>query len=460
MTSVVVFCLDSVRKDYFDRYANRLKKMSDFSMTDCRSGSSWSVPSHASFLTGSLPSEHGIHTYNMDFSTVKREDVITGQLSNHHSTYVSANQFTTPEFGFNSWFDSGYPISAGRHFPKGIDAKNSNGIQNHIRRSLQTDHPVKSFLNGVVLKMDHVVGNKPIANLLDDGCKPISKRALHVATDHRENLFMFINMMEAHIPHRLFRGMDQEQFDLSPEWSSHMIDHWDYNESNKEELDEFSEDLDRFREFYAAAIEYLDRRISVLIEQLEDALYDDVVAIIMADHGENLGGKHDRYLMEHTGALTEGLLHVPFEVVNSPIDIDGEGSLFSLCELPDLVTAIINGDDYVLGTNPVSAEVIGEGLHLDEKKSNYWDRGIRCAYDNVSKFEWDTFGNQLRIDINVEGPSTELVVEEDVTLDNKLYERFKTDLQSYNDNHNYREDTQSKKVSESTESRLRELGYL
>jgi hypothetical protein len=396
----------------------------------------------------------------MDFSTVKREDMLTGQLDNHHSTYVSANQFTSSEFGFDNWFDSGYPISPGQYFPDGFDAKRSSGIQNHIYRSLQADKTVKSFLNGIALKMDYKLRDKPIANFLDDGCKPISKRAISIAKNQRENLFMFINMMEAHLPHRLFRGMDQEQFDLSPMWASHMIDHWEYNESDGEELEEFSEDVERFREFYAAAIEYLDRRVSVLIEQLEDALHDDVVAIVMADHGENLGGKYDRYLMEHTGALTEGLLHVPFEVVNSPIDINGSESLFSLCELPDLVTALVEADDYTLGTNSVSAEVIGEGLHLDGKESDYWDRAIRCTYHNGSKLEWDSLGNQFRIDINVDGPSTEQIVEKDITLDKKLYQRFKKDLQSYKDNLAAQDRKRSKKVSESTESRLRELGYL
>jgi arylsulfatase A-like enzyme len=460
MTSVVVICLDSVRKDYFNRYATNIRRMSDFSMSDCRAASTWSVPSHASFLTGSLPSEHGVHTHNMDFSTVKRNDVLTGRLDNHHTTYVSANQFTTPEFGFNSWFDSGHPISPGKYFFEGIDANNSNSIGNHIHRTFHSDNVVKSFLNGVLLKSKEITEKRSIPALLDDGCKSISKSALDIATNQKRNLFMFVNMMEAHLPHQLFQGMDREQFDLPATWSSQMIDHWKYNKSKENELEKFSEDLGRFREFYAAAIDYLDRHVSTLIEQLEDTLNDDVVTIVMADHGENLGGKQDRYLMEHTGSLTEALLQVPFEVINSPINIDDPQAMFSLRELPSLVTAIINEEDYVLGKHPVAGEVIGEGLPLASKESDYWNRAIRCTYDDNFKFEWDTFGNQYRIAIGVDGPSTEAIIDEGIPIDDRLTSRFGDNLQIYK-NYVMGEDAMpSGDISEGTKSRLHELGYL
>ncbi|MDB9250754.1 sulfatase-like hydrolase/transferase [Halorubrum ezzemoulense] len=459
MTSVVVICLDSVRKDYFDQHTSTLQRMSDFSMSECRAGSSWSVPSHASFLTGSLPSEHGIHTHNMDFSSVERDEVLTGRLEDHHATYVSANQFTTPEFGFDSWFDSGYPVTNGRYFHEGIDANGSSGIRDHVRRSLQSNHRMKSILNGALLKLNYMTSGRSVGGLLDDGCEPISKMALDIAEEQGDELFMFINMMEGHLPHRLFRGMDRNQFDLLASWTSTEFDHWEYNESEEDELGKFADDVEKFREFYAAAIDYLDRRVSTLIERLEDTLEDNVVAIVMADHGENLGGEYDRHLMEHTGALTEGLLHVPFEVINSPIEIDGSKSLFSLCELPDLVTAIVDGEDYTLGNHPVSVELLGEGLDLDSKESDYWNRGIRCTYDNGKKYEWDTVGNRYRVAINVDGPSTETILDRDVTIDNKLCARFAHDLQTYRTQVAGRSG-QSEGISETTESRLSELGYL
>jgi phosphoglycerol transferase MdoB-like AlkP superfamily enzyme len=303
------------------------------------------------------------------------------------------------------------------------------------------------------------LSDKDVPGLIDDGCKSISKKSLSIAEEQEDDLFMFINMMEAHLPHRLFRGMDRAQFDLPSSWNSNTFDYWAYNESERHELERYDEDLTRFREFYAAAIDYLDRQVSTLIEGLEKTLDDEVVTIITADHGENLGGEHDRYLMEHTGSLTEGLLHVPFEIVNSPIELSGTDSFFSLCELPNLVTAIINEEDYTLGTTNVSAEVFGEGLHLDSKESEYWNRAIRCTYDAGTKFEWDTLGNRYRVAVSNDGSSTEKILEEDVEINDELKHQFKIELQSYKGNLS-QSTTQGREISDTTESRLRELGYI
>ena len=64
--NVVLVCLDTVRKDYFDEYATRLQKLCDVSFEQCRAASSCSVRSHASFMTGELPYRHGIDSYNSD----------------------------------------------------------------------------------------------------------------------------------------------------------------------------------------------------------------------------------------------------------------------------------------------------------------------------------------------------------------------------------------------------------
>ena len=62
--NVVVLCLDTLRKDTLDRLARRLSALADVSFENCRAASGWSVPSHASMLTGQLPSEHDVHALN------------------------------------------------------------------------------------------------------------------------------------------------------------------------------------------------------------------------------------------------------------------------------------------------------------------------------------------------------------------------------------------------------------
>lgn len=460
MTSVVVLCLDSVRKDYFDEFAKNIQNSSDYSLNECRSASSWSVPSHASFLTGALPTEHGVHTDNLDFSTADPETVLTNRLNQHSTIYIGANQFMTPEFGFDSWFDRGYSLSPGQYYCSGLDQIESDGIRDHLSRSLKSDHPYKSLINGALGKLNHVTRQLPIPRLLDDGARSISRKARVVADEEKSNLFLFINMMDAHLPHTLFRGMNQSQFDLPVNWTSTDFDHWEYNKADQEDLDQFSEDLEYFREFYAASIEYLDRRVTALIEQLEDQIDDDVVSIIISDHGENLGGRPDRYLLEHTGSLTEGLLHIPVEIVNSPIEISGTESLSSLLELPELVEAIIEGRNYNFGEHTVSAEIIGEGLHLTGKGDEFWDRAIRCTYDDKKKFEWDSIDNQYLFEIGTDGPSTESIIKENATIDEKLKARFERDLTEYKQEMDRDGAKNNVDINESTKSHLQRLGYM
>jgi len=58
--NVVLLCLDTVRKDYYDEYAPPLRAQADTMLKRCYASSGWSMPSHASIFTGQLPHVHGI----------------------------------------------------------------------------------------------------------------------------------------------------------------------------------------------------------------------------------------------------------------------------------------------------------------------------------------------------------------------------------------------------------------
>jgi len=70
--NIVFICLDTVRKDYFDKFSKRIKRLSDIDFDEAYAASSWSVPSHGTMLTGQLPSDHGVHTHNLDFGSINQ----------------------------------------------------------------------------------------------------------------------------------------------------------------------------------------------------------------------------------------------------------------------------------------------------------------------------------------------------------------------------------------------------
>src|SRR6056297_3190608 len=102
--NVVLLCLDSVRKDFFDEYAPRLRERADLEFDQCRAASGWSVPSHASMMTGTLPHQHGIHVYNRDFSGLHRDETWLGELPRHRALGASANVYASDAFGFDGVF--------------------------------------------------------------------------------------------------------------------------------------------------------------------------------------------------------------------------------------------------------------------------------------------------------------------------------------------------------------------
>jgi arylsulfatase A-like enzyme len=96
--NVVVICLDTVRQDYFEQHATELPSRADVRYSNCRAPSSWTVPSHASFLTGTLPHEHGAHAYNTTFERISEEETFLGDLD-HRTLCVSANPYVSSAFG-------------------------------------------------------------------------------------------------------------------------------------------------------------------------------------------------------------------------------------------------------------------------------------------------------------------------------------------------------------------------
>ncbi|MFC7114632.1 glycosyltransferase [Natronoarchaeum sp. GCM10025703] len=120
--NVALIILDTVRKDYFDKHAPRLTALSDVSFSECRAASSWSTPSHASIMTGELPSQHGVHTHNKSFTTIDPNTAFTAELS-HHTACISANAFASTEFGFDQFFDDFISVSTDKYFPDGKNIK-------------------------------------------------------------------------------------------------------------------------------------------------------------------------------------------------------------------------------------------------------------------------------------------------------------------------------------------------
>lgn len=465
--NVVLIVLDTVRKDYFDEYAQRLQARIDVTIESCRAASSWSVPSHASIMTGELPHRHGIHTHDRYFDGLGQSDTFLSSLPDHTSLGTSANVFASATFGFDTVFDDYSDIAQHRRFPQGIDMerfiqdRDQEGLLRFwefLRAAARHDQSLQSLANGVTFKLDDLMLKIPIPKLTDDGAKLVKKEGLRKISEHGEPFFLFTNFMDAHAPLQHVAGFDKSMHSAPNGWSSRDFEQW---EVILEGIDEENRaDVENHRDLYACAIDYLDRQVSSFIDEIQDRTEQETTFVITADHGENLGFEGDNGLFGHTNSLTEALLHVPMEIVNPPEGLDNEYTgYFSHLDLGDLLVGLGRGEASVTIRDSIPAEVIGSGVgDPPEGDVEYWDRMIRCAYCDETKVEWDSQGGAYRYGLRADRSSWQTLEAEDIEIPEWAKQHFDGDVVELKRQAQASEEDHE--VDAATQDRLEDLGYL
>ncbi|QSW99703.1 sulfatase-like hydrolase/transferase [Haloterrigena alkaliphila] len=493
--NIVVLCLDTVRKDVYDRYATRLRERAAVRFEGMRALGGWSVPSHAGMLTGSVPSETGVHAHQRRFDPIDREDTWIAPLERqgYESVCVTSNIYASPVFGFDRFFDRTIPISPSRRLPEGMDVqehisdRSTDGVEAYadfVREALAHDYPLRSLANGVLLKLDDVSRKLPIEKPTDFGGRAIARTLEREVTESDGPVVAFANLMDAHGPHTAFRGLDDSIHGVSSDFHSSSFRDSDVNVADG--LGEYESDVERVRRLYAATVDYLDRVVDDLLSALAAGDDRESILLVTADHGENLGYESEGYLMNHMSSLSEGLLHVPFDVVptsdralelavddidaatgadersatadgaTGPVDVTG---LSSHADLGDLVRSIASDDPFdpfALERERARAEIVGSGSGIPEGgDESYWDRGQRVVYEGERKYYRDQLGAEAVYDVS--GPPSKGVELPDETVPDGLFESAFGDwvADDERDGRGHAEE-----VDAASRARLEDLGYL
>ena len=465
--NVVLVCLDAVRKDVFDERAPRLHQRADVVYEQCRAASGWSVPSHASMLTGTLPHQHGIHNFHREFSGLAREDTFLGDLPDHRALGASANVYASEAFGFDGLFDGFSSVSPDRRFPEGMDAEkwgqscDETGIRRnlaYLRDALAHEHPLYSLANGALVELDRFTAELPVPKPLDDGASIVSREAEKLIRAGPEPFFLFTNYMDVHGPLTHVRGYDRQIHDASLSWTSGVIDN---EEIESGLIEENRRDLENYRGLYAAATDYLDRKVAALIDEVDAATDRETTFVITADHGENLGYPEEDRRFAHRSGLSEGLLHVPLLIVNPPDGVEfAESGYVSHLRLGDLLVGLANGGVPDVTEERIAAERIGSNQPVNPNAAALRDpdRQIRVAYEGGDKYLWDSEGDSVRYRLDPERPSWQAVYERDVDV--SAYERALFDVPIEEYRRSAEAESHASEVDAATADRLQDLGYL
>lgn len=417
--NICLLVLDTLRKDIFDKFAPHLQAQANITFENMRSLSSWTVPSHAGILTGSVPSKSGCHAYEHNFSRgdFSSDDIFISDLHNkgYRTVGISANIYASSAFDFDQYFNDFHSISPKQFYFDGIDPSNSyhkynsriESIIGSTKEALFHDNPSKSLANGAIAGLQSITESLPISSLFDDGVSTLSKGIIQNSSAS-EPFFMFANLMDIHGPHSLHTKLDHSLISCPPAFSTDDFNHWEVivDESG---LSGHENEVKWWRELYKAQVKYIDEVLSKTIERVNKNTNNQTIFIITSDHGENLGHKQDDYLVHHLSSVTDSLLHVPFIIINARCNentiIDG---LTSHADLPRLIRTMsesgmnLEFTRYIRESAP--SEIVGAGTNLpDWVDTDWWDRGQRVIFTNRgNKYYMDQLGNR-----EIKGDSTE-----------------------------------------------------
>lgn len=462
MRNVVLLCLDTVRKDYFDRYAPRLLKLADMEFDAWRAASCATVPSHKSMLTGQFPTAHS-EPY---FHGIGLEESFLSEFTNYRTIAVSANEYLNPEFGFGTLFDEYVPVAPQRRFPDGIDVREYD-TEDEIRfreysrfilDSLRHDKPIRSLGNGITAQTYNLLRKSPLPTVLDDGASAVASQVRNISHSS-EPFFLYVNVMDAHEPLHDYVGYRDEIASPPRGWTSSTYDMSTLRRGrgNAERATDHESFLEIYRKVYAAAIDYLDRRLQELIEDIYRASDLETTVIITADHGEELGSQADNYNFGHWNSLSESLINVPFLLVNPPENISPDKTaLHSHQNLGEVLTSLAENEWTDVSKEVVGAEFLSDigADEVPESETHITRRVLRCAIRDGEKIVW-SFSEESTIPTQV-SPQDD---KKEIQIESWAKSIFNRSIAEIGNERLGKSDPKED-MSDIAKQRLEELGYL
>jgi arylsulfatase A-like enzyme len=342
--NIILIILDTVRADHLSSYGyNRqtTPNIDTFSeqgvlYTNAISQAPWTLPSHASLLTGLYPRQHGADGrwlwLDNNFSTLPEilsdNGYYTIGISNNHNFHVNTNLHQ----GFDKFI-----------YTKSYHYNSSNFFLTKVLKdfyALSKSEKIKNLISDITYFFSSKNINKDYGALFTN---KVAKDYLNYLNNSKVPVFLMMNYMEAHTP--LGETADKtlylkdlnvslrEAKRLSVKVDSDLIKtftgEWKLTER----------EIQIIHALYDADLHYLDERIGELINYLKDMnLFDNSMIIITSDHGENLG---DHGILAHEYDIHRSLVHVPL-IIYYPKFFQANSVIDNITETKDIFPTVLD----------------------------------------------------------------------------------------------------------------------
>ena len=360
----------------------------------------WSLPGHASIFTGLHPATHRANDQTQFL--VPEYPTMAELLRSHGYQTVALchKRDVGPITGLDRGFDWFNPLS------------NSSAIRRLNRRK-----------NNAIAKM---MGTRDKGAIYTN--QKIYKLLPQLQAEGRPFL-MFVSYLESHIPYRPPKKFNRYLPDgISTNQVSQVNqDRWKYMVG---ETPMSEQDFDILKALYDGAITYGDTRINEILSWLDQqGVLDNIMIIITADHGENLG---EHQLMAHGYCLYDTVIHVPL-IIHYPDSIAAPGRVEHQVQTVDLLPTILTmlGDTssenfrslqcYDLLSSTRHEFTISEQAHPDLSQFNErfpgadvskYDRALKMIRTDRYKYIRTSDGNHELYDLQADPDELCTIIEE------------------------------------------------
>ena len=295
--NIILIVLDTMRKDYADKYIWPVLKKYGFKKHDrAIAPAPWTTPSHVSMLTGMYPLEHATHLdkrrpgeHLVVLSKIGRNSDLTRSLrtKNYKTVLFSANILVSPFFGYS--FDKYRDVSAIKDVGFVISKRERECITKAITLSKNKLEGLAEILRTCGPKIASKLILRRLSMLIkalttdwpkEKGIKEVIE-ACKTLDFSKNKTFFLINLMEMHEPYLL-----SIEFDPKRLWKTLYDRESRYLAKNFEEL------------------------IRILFEKFDPK---NTLYVVTSDHGQMLG---ENGLYGHIYWLHDELLFVPLYIKN------------------------------------------------------------------------------------------------------------------------------------------------
>jgi arylsulfatase A-like enzyme len=355
--NILLIVMDTVRRDrlsiygYEKKVSPSLEELSKEALVleHVVSPAPWTLPVHASLFTGLYPSEHGA---NQERPYLKKNSTTLATSlseSGYSTACYSSNAWITPYTGLTSGFediDSFFEI-----IPRSLLFKPVVLFYAWFWRKINSKPRFNSIATKIVEVGNEIHEFLSTKNKLADSKTPsVIDKTINFIDSH-EQYFVFINLMDAHLPYNPPKKCrDKFAPDVDP--NSVCQNSKEYNSGSRDILED---EWNQIRQLYDAEIHYLDSQLGRLFDWMKsNNKWDETLVIVCSDHGE-LHGEHGLY--GHEFCIYDQLVHVPLLIKHNNIDRTIQNHQI---ELIDLYHTIIDAS---------GGFVAKKGTPLDKKRS-------------------------------------------------------------------------------------------